>query len=210
MSEDRHGVLVTGGAGYIGSHIVRRLVAAGHRVVVIDNLSEGHRQAVGDVPLVDADTLSTAVAQAMAGQVGLVTVMLPDPSGYGRICRTEDGRVTGIVEEMGTVVELRSRDDMTLWDGSTGSGTELSVQCDDSEYDSVRLMAQKLVRPSEMDGVFHLGQSSGGRMMRKGQGPPLAAASRWPPPAAASRRPPPPAAGRWPPRLAAAGRPPSS
>ncbi|HEU4758762.1 MAG TPA: NAD-dependent epimerase/dehydratase family protein, partial [Dehalococcoidia bacterium] len=35
------GVLVTGGAGFIGSHLVRRLVAAGARVSVVDNLSRG-------------------------------------------------------------------------------------------------------------------------------------------------------------------------
>jgi riboflavin synthase len=34
---------------------------------------------------------------------------------------------TGIVEEMGTVVSLKERDDMLLWDGSKGSGTELSI-----------------------------------------------------------------------------------
>lgn len=39
-------VLVTGGAGYIGSHAVRWLMAAGHDVWVFDNLSRGHRQAV--------------------------------------------------------------------------------------------------------------------------------------------------------------------
>ena len=39
-------VLVTGGAGYIGSHAVKQLVEAGHRVVAIDNLFRGHRQAV--------------------------------------------------------------------------------------------------------------------------------------------------------------------
>jgi UDP-glucose 4-epimerase len=39
-------VLVTGGAGYIGSAFVERLVAAGERVVVLDDLSRGHRQAV--------------------------------------------------------------------------------------------------------------------------------------------------------------------
>jgi len=39
-------VLVTGGAGYIGSVVVGQLVAAGHEVVVFDNLSRGHRQAV--------------------------------------------------------------------------------------------------------------------------------------------------------------------
>lgn len=39
-------VLVTGGAGYIGSHAVKRLLAAGHKVVVMDNLDRGHRAAV--------------------------------------------------------------------------------------------------------------------------------------------------------------------
>jgi UDP-glucose 4-epimerase len=39
-------VLVTGGAGYIGSVVAGQLVAAGHEVVVFDNLSRGHRQAV--------------------------------------------------------------------------------------------------------------------------------------------------------------------
>ena len=37
---------------------------------------------------------------------------------------------TGIVEEMGTVVKLDERDDMVLWDGSTGEGTELTVKGD--------------------------------------------------------------------------------
>ena len=44
-------VLVVGGAGYIGSHCVRQLIAAGHRPVVLDNLVFGHRAAVdSDVP----------------------------------------------------------------------------------------------------------------------------------------------------------------
>ena len=39
-------VLVTGGAGYIGSHAVKRLLEGGYDVVVLDNLDRGHRQAV--------------------------------------------------------------------------------------------------------------------------------------------------------------------
>lgn len=39
-------VLVAGGAGYIGSHAVRQLIAAGHHVVVVDNLVRGHRESV--------------------------------------------------------------------------------------------------------------------------------------------------------------------
>jgi UDP-glucose-4-epimerase GalE len=48
-------VLVTGGAGYVGSHTVRQLAASGHSVVVYDNLTAGHRAAVGDVELVVGD-----------------------------------------------------------------------------------------------------------------------------------------------------------
>ena len=48
-------VLVTGGAGYIGSHTVRTLVGRGRPVVVLDSMEFGHRQAVGDVPLVVGD-----------------------------------------------------------------------------------------------------------------------------------------------------------
>jgi len=50
-------VLVTGGAGYIGSHMVYALVAAGERVVVLDNLTTGFDWAVaGSVPLVVGET----------------------------------------------------------------------------------------------------------------------------------------------------------
>src|SRR5580658_1272362 len=49
-------VLVVGGAGYIGSHCVRQLSAAGHRPVVLDNLVYGHRKAVAPVvPFYGAD-----------------------------------------------------------------------------------------------------------------------------------------------------------
>jgi UDP-glucose 4-epimerase len=48
--------LVTGGAGYVGSHIVLALRDAGHEVVVYDNLRQGHRAAVPpDVKLIEAD-----------------------------------------------------------------------------------------------------------------------------------------------------------
>jgi len=48
-------VLVTGGAGYIGSHIVRRLSDVGASPVVLDDLRLGHRAAVAGVPLIEAD-----------------------------------------------------------------------------------------------------------------------------------------------------------
>ncbi|MEX1171246.1 MAG: UDP-glucose 4-epimerase GalE [Chloroflexota bacterium] len=48
-------ILVTGGAGYIGSHTARSLAAQGHHVVVMDDLGHGHPAAVGDLPLVIGD-----------------------------------------------------------------------------------------------------------------------------------------------------------
>ncbi|MGL3106888.1 UDP-glucose 4-epimerase GalE [Bradyrhizobium sp. BR 1432] len=63
---DRPTVLVTGGAGYIGSHACRALTAAGYQPVVYDNLSTGHRSFVTG-PLVTGDLLDgTALARAFA------------------------------------------------------------------------------------------------------------------------------------------------
>jgi UDP-glucose 4-epimerase len=48
-------VLVTGGAGYVGSHVLRHLTLAGHEPVALDNLQAGHRWAVLGAPLIEAD-----------------------------------------------------------------------------------------------------------------------------------------------------------
>lgn len=56
MNQSENGsVLVTGGAGYIGSHVARMLTANGERVIVLDNLSKGFREAVLDAKLVVGD-----------------------------------------------------------------------------------------------------------------------------------------------------------
>jgi UDP-glucose 4-epimerase len=47
--------LVTGGAGYIGSHVARMLREGGARVTILDNLYSGHRWAIGEARLVEAD-----------------------------------------------------------------------------------------------------------------------------------------------------------
>lgn len=53
-------ILVTGGAGYIGSHVVYRLIEQGHTAVVFDNLIAGHRQAVHpSATFVEGDLLDT-------------------------------------------------------------------------------------------------------------------------------------------------------
>lgn len=52
-------ILITGGAGYIGSHTARELKDQGRDIVIYDNLSRGHRQAVKDMPLVVGDLADT-------------------------------------------------------------------------------------------------------------------------------------------------------
>ena len=47
--------LVVGGAGYIGSHVVKELIAAGHEVIVLDDLSKGHREAVAAGAFLEGD-----------------------------------------------------------------------------------------------------------------------------------------------------------
>src|SRR5690349_22742695 len=52
----KQAVLVTGGAGYIGSHVVKQLGEAGENIVVLDNLSTGFARAVLYGKLVEGDT----------------------------------------------------------------------------------------------------------------------------------------------------------
>ena len=60
-------VLVTGGAGYIGSHTVALLRARGDFVVVLDSLEFGHREAIGDAPLVVGRTQDQALVTQVIG-----------------------------------------------------------------------------------------------------------------------------------------------
>jgi UDP-glucose 4-epimerase len=59
-------VLVTGGAGYIGSHVVDALRRRGEHAVVVDDLSTGSADRVADATLVDLDLTSTGAPDALA------------------------------------------------------------------------------------------------------------------------------------------------
>jgi UDP-glucose 4-epimerase len=88
-------LLVTGGAGYIGSIVARQLLDAGHEVVVLDNLSRGHREAVPDgarlaeVDLLDAARVRETVAGGFDGALhfaalALVAESVSNPERYYR------------------------------------------------------------------------------------------------------------------------------
>lgn len=68
-------ILVCGGAGYIGSHMCKRLAQAGHLPVTFDNLSTGHRWAVKWGPLVEGDLLEEASLPNVFAEYRIDTVM---------------------------------------------------------------------------------------------------------------------------------------
>jgi UDP-glucose-4-epimerase GalE len=68
-------VLVTGGAGYIGSHAAKALSLAGYRVVVFDNLTAGHREAVKYGDLVVGDITDVAAVVDALGRHAVSAVM---------------------------------------------------------------------------------------------------------------------------------------
>ena len=60
-------VLVTGGAGFIGSHLMRKLLAEGAEAVALDNLSFGRREnLLPEMELVEADVLGDELDQVVA------------------------------------------------------------------------------------------------------------------------------------------------
>ena len=108
-------ILVTGGAGYIGCHVVKELLAQGKAVVVLDDLSKGHRESVPASVLVEGSCGDRAVVRERGVDAvmhlaanSLVGESMVDPAKYGRsnvvdavalleVCREEGvgGQETG-------------------------------------------------------------------------------------------------------------------
>jgi UDP-glucose-4-epimerase GalE len=88
-------ILVTGGAGYVGSHAVKGLRQAGHEVVVYDDLSAGHRGAVLGARLIEGNIADVVAVRRALRETGATAVMhfaawlvvpdsVKDPAGYYR------------------------------------------------------------------------------------------------------------------------------
>ena len=114
-----------------GAEVVRERLAADDLNFVLQDkhLGTGHAtaQAVpfidadtvlilyGDVPLIEVETLQRLLKHVVPGQMGLLTVELDDPTGYGRIVRDADGKVAAIVEHKDASEAQRA-----ITEGNTG------------------------------------------------------------------------------------------
>ena len=115
-----------------GAELVREQLAAEdiHWVLQTEQLGTGHAVAqalpgtegadqvlvlYGDVPLLRAETLAQLSSQAGAQALGMLTVALADPTGYGRILRNEAGEVQAIVEQKDA-----SAEQLRIREGNTG------------------------------------------------------------------------------------------
>jgi len=74
-SQNSKSILVTGGAGYIGSHVVKLLGERGERVVVLDDLSTGNREAVLYGTLIEGNTADSELVAKILREHQVDTVM---------------------------------------------------------------------------------------------------------------------------------------
>jgi UDP-glucose 4-epimerase len=101
-------LLVTGGAGYIGSVVSRQLLEHGHEVVVLDNLRQGHREAVAPgaelvvADLLDEQALGATLGQGFDAVLHFAALALVGESGTNpeRYYRTNVGGTLNLIEAM--------------------------------------------------------------------------------------------------------------
>ena len=149
-------ILVTGGAGYIGSHTVRELRSRGADVVVYDNLVTGHVEAVGDAPFVkgdifDKDLLVKTFQDYNVDSVvhfaaySLVGESMTNPAKYYRNNVAGTLSLLDAMLEAGVKYLVFSSSAATYGDTGDGLITEDSPQRPTSVYGQTKLMMEQLM-----------------------------------------------------------------
>ena len=156
-------VCVTGGAGFIGSHTVEALVRSGHEVVVLDNLSTGDRESLGDLPveLIVGDIRDAgAVRESLRGAnsvihfAGYISVpgSIADPVGSSEINLVGTAQVLAEAEraECGRIVFASSA--AVYGDVATSPVLESTAKKPTSPYGVQKLAGEHLCRVSSLNG----------------------------------------------------------
>ena len=150
-------VLVTGGAGYIGSHTVRALRAEGTDVVVLDSMELGHAEAVLDAPIEVGDIADTAFVESVVERHGIDAVV--HFAGYkaaGESMEVPERYFDNNVARTGKLLEVLERRgvDRVVFSSSCsvyGSPTTLPVDeahatGPESPYAESKLMVERMLR----------------------------------------------------------------
>ncbi|MGI1662085.1 UDP-glucose 4-epimerase GalE [Palleronia sp. KMU-117] len=159
-------ILITGGAGYVGSACLRHLAAHGHEVLAYDNLVQGHARAVGDHPLIEGDIADTERLASVLADFGAEAVMhfaaatyvgesVENPDYYygNNICGTRS--LLNAMRAAGVGRMLFSSTCATY--GMTGSDTmsETTPQDPFSPYARTKLAVEWMIR--DFAGAYGLG-----------------------------------------------------
>jgi len=149
-------ILVTGGAGYVGSHACKALARAGHAPVVFDDLSTGHRAAVRWGPLIvgdlsDRDALAAAFADHAPAAVmhfaarSEVGASVRDPASYWR---TNVAGTLALIETAlshGVTRIVFSSTCATYGPARAGALAEDDVQAPSSPYGQTKLAVERML-----------------------------------------------------------------
>jgi UDP-arabinose 4-epimerase len=150
-------ILVTGGAGFVGSHACKALAAAGYRPVAYDNLSRGHREAVKWGPLFEGDIRDRTRLEAVLREVRPAAVMhfaafayvgesMATPSMYFDNNVTGTARLLEAMRETG-VTKLVFSSSCALYGGVHAAPIVEATPCDPASfYGQTKLDCEQLIR----------------------------------------------------------------
>ena len=157
VSEASKTILVTGGAGFVGSHACKALSNAGYQPVVYDNLSRGHREAVKWGPLIEGDILDRPRLEQVLNEIKPAAVMhfaafayvgesMATPSMYFDNNVTGTARLLEAMQASGCRTLVFSSS-CAVYGGVHGAPIDESTPCDPASfYGQTKLNCEQLIR----------------------------------------------------------------